>query len=405
MFVLPAFWNTCFMAQPPSLYLFLLIILLGPLGIDVYLPAIPAIAESMNTHVDGVQASVAMYLSAMGLGQLIAGPLADRYGRKPLGLSGIALYFSGALIASLATMVEVLWFSRVLQGLGACAISVCVISGVRDSYSLEKASRIYSYLNGVICVIPALAPMLGGLLLNWWGWESGFILMYAYAILMAFVIILKLPETLPAKTEKQKKLISLERYKPILINPKFRFHAGMVMLFMGIIIAYISMVSVQLMVVMKQTTFAFSLWFGFNAFINIIASFTAPKIIDRVGRKFAIQFASSLALFAGVWLLLVLDSLDPLALMIPVFISSTGVSFVFAVSNAGALAPFGERAGTASALLGFFQMTGASLMVALVNTLPFGAMANFAIVMFLPMIWLGLHSFNKQDLFKLDPAN
>lgn len=392
------------MAQAPSLYLFLLIILLGPLGIDVYLPAIPAIAESMNTQVAGVQASVAMYLSAMGMGQLIAGPLADRYGRKPLGLSGIALYFSGALIASMATVVEVLWFSRVLQGLGACAISVCVISGVRDSYSLEKASRIYSYLNGVICVIPALAPMLGGLLLTWWGWQSGFILMYAYAILMAFVVILKLPETLPKKTIKQKKLISLERYKPILTNSKFRFHAGMVMLFMAIIIAYISMVSVQLMVVMKQSTFAFSMWFGANALVNIITSFSAPKIIDRIGRKQAIQLSSLMALCAGIGLLVVQNSLDPLALMIPVFLSSTGVGFVFAVSNASALAPFGERAGTASALLGFFQMTGAAVVVALINLFPFGPMANFAVVMCLPLLWLALHSFSDQALFKLEEA-
>jgi len=393
------------MTQAPSLYLFLLIILLGPLGIDVYLPAIPAIAESMNTQVSGVQASVAMYLSAMGLGQLIAGPLADRYGRKPLGLSGIALYFVGALIASMASVVEVLWFSRVLQGLGACAISVCVISGVRDSYSLHKASRIYSYLNGVICVIPALAPMLGGVLLTWWGWQSGFILMYAYAILMAFVVILKLPETLPKNTIKQNKLFSLARYKPILVNPNFRFHAGMVMLFMAIIIAYISMVSVQLMIVMKQSTFAFSLWFGANAVVNIVASFSAPKLIDRIGRKFAIQLSSLLALLAGVWLFIGQGSLDPLALMIPVFISSIGVSLVFAVSNAGALAPFGERAGTASALLGFFQMTGAATLVALMNVLPFAPMANFALVMCLPLIWLGFHSFSDQALFKLEEAS
>jgi len=393
------------MTQAPSLYLFLLIILLGPLGIDVYLPAIPAMAESMNTQVAGVQASVAMYLSAMGLGQLIAGPLADRYGRKPLGLSGIALYFVGALIASMASVVEVLWFSRVLQGLGACAISVCVISGVRDSYSLAKASRIYSYLNGVICVIPALAPMLGGMLLAWWGWQSGFILMYAYAVIMAFVVILKLPETLPENTIKQKKLFSLARYKPILVNPKFRFHTGMVMLFMAIIIGYISMVSVQLMVVMKQSTFAFSLWFGANALVNIITSFSAPKIIDRIGRKQAIQISSLMALFAGVGLLMVQNSVEPLALMIPVFISSTGVGFVFAVSNAGALAPFGERAGTASALLGFFQMTGAAVIVALINVLPFTAMANFALVMCLPIIWLAFHSFSDQALFKLEETS
>ncbi|OUR76066.1 Bcr/CflA family drug resistance efflux transporter, partial [Marinomonas sp. 42_23_T18] len=305
----------------------------------------------------------------------------------------------------MASVVEVLWFSRVLQGLGACAISVCVISGVRDSYSLAKASRIYSYLNGVICVIPALAPMLGGMLLAWWGWQSGFILMYAYAVIMAFVVILKLPETLPENTIKQKKLFSLARYKPILVNPKFRFHTGMVMLFMAIIIGYISMVSVQLMVVMKQSTFAFSLWFGANALVNIITSFSAPKIIDRIGRKQAIQISSLMALFAGVGLLMVQNSVEPLALMIPVFISSTGVGFVFAVSNAGALAPFGERAGTASALLGFFQMTGAAVIVALINVLPFTAMANFALVMCLPIIWLAFHSFSDQALFKLEETS
>lgn len=169
------------MSRKAPLYLFLLLIVVSPMGIDIYLPALPQMAENLSTPMANIQITITIFLAALGLGQLLAGPLADRYGRKPLILSGLALYILGSVVGSLALQIEILWFARVLQGLGTCAVSVGVMSGVRDSYSTEKTASIYSYINGVICVIPALAPLVGGWLSETWSWRATFYFMAGYA--------------------------------------------------------------------------------------------------------------------------------------------------------------------------------------------------------------------------------
>ncbi|MBY5992569.1 multidrug effflux MFS transporter [Ferrimonas balearica] len=394
------------MSRPVSFPLLVLLVVFSPLAIDIFLPAIPAMAEALSTPLAKVQATVAIFLLAMGLGQLISGPLADRYGRRPMALWGVALYLLGALVSAYANLVEVLWLGRVLQGLGACAVVVAAMSGVRDSYGPERAGTYYSYLNGVICVVPALAPLLGGVLTQWWDWRANFQFMALYALVAGALVAWRLPETRPAGTQTEGALISWARYQPVLAHPVFRYHTGLIMLAMAVIIGYVSIAPVQLMVAMTQSPLAFSLWFGANAAINIAAAFLAPTLVARIGKKRALKLAALLCLSAGAALVALMGWAHPLAFMGPVFVASVGFCLVFAVSGGGALAPFGERAGTASALMGLFQMTGASLLVGLVNLLPLAPVAALAVLMALPMVWMVLARLNRgghhQVLLALD---
>lgn len=383
------------MTRPVPFVLLMLLVAFSPLAIDIFLPAVPEMASALGAPLPQVQAIVAVFLLAMGLGQLLAGPLADRYGRRPLALTGIALYLAGSLLAAWANLIEVLWLARLLQGFGACAVVVAAMSGVRDSYGPERAGPIYSYLNGVICVVPALAPLLGGVLAELWDWRATFYFMAAYALFAGVLVAWRLPETRPADTRSDGALVSWARYQPVLVNPVFRYHTGFIMLAMAVIIGYVSIAPVQLMVEMAQSPMAFSLWFGTNAAINIAAAFAAPSIVARIGKRAGLKLAVVLCLIAALSLLGLSHIAHPLAFMGPVFIASIGFCFVFAVSGGSALAPFGERAGTASALMGLFQMTGASLLVGLVNLMPLPPVASLAVLMVLPLAWLGLARLNR----------
>jgi len=364
----------------------MLLVFFSPLAIDIFLPAIPLIAEGLNTSLYSVQATIAMFLLAGGFGQLFTGPMADRFGRRPMALGGVALYLFGAVVAATATTIEALWLSRFLQGFGSCAISVAVSSGVRDTYGPERAGPIFSYLNGAICVIPALAPLLGGLLTEMYNWRASFYFMAAFAFFGWLVIYFKLPETRPENTDSSGTLISWARFKPVLHNSTFIFHSVLMMLAMAIIIGYVTGASVQLMVNMHLSPYEFSLWFGANAVINIGAAVGAPTLVQKIGKKQALIISVIAALVSATGLML-LPMVHPIHFMGPVFIACLSFSIILSISGGAALAPFGERAGTASALLGLIQMGGSSLLVGAVYALPVLAVYSLAILMILPAVW------------------
>jgi DHA1 family bicyclomycin/chloramphenicol resistance-like MFS transporter len=378
------------MTQKAPIYLFLLLIIVSPMGIDIFLPALPQMADNLQTSMGNIQITITLFLAALGLGQLFAGPLADRYGRKPLIFAGLLLYIVGATGGSLAQHIEVLWFARILQGLGTCAVSVGVMSGVRDSYSAERTATIYSYINGVICVIPALAPLVGGWLSETWSWRSTFYFMSGYAVLVMVFALWKLPETRPENTLSNSKLINWAQYKPILSNQTFRFNVGLVMLAMAIIIAFVSIAPQRLMVELGLSPTAFSLWFGSNAVINILASFLAPIMINRLGKDRSLKLAIAMCTIAATLIILLSHVAHPFAFMGPVFVASTGFCVVLAICCSSALEPFAQRAGTASSLLGFFQMAGASMLVGAVSLLPLSSLQVIALIMALPVIWFAV---------------
>ncbi len=138
----------------------LTLVLLGPLGIDIYLPLIPAIAVALNSPESLIQSTVALFILIMGLGQLLAGPLVDKYGRRPMALAGVIIYLIGAIMAALATSATLFVLSRLFQGLAVCCTAVAIFSSVRDKLNGDDAARTYGFLNGTLNIVPALAPLL-----------------------------------------------------------------------------------------------------------------------------------------------------------------------------------------------------------------------------------------------------
>ena len=351
------------MTNKQRLPLLILMVIFSPLAIDIFLPALPAMAADFAVPMNEMQWSITIFILSMGFGQLISGPLADRYGRRPVAIGGIVIYGLASLISAYSDSLAFFLVSRLMQGFGACAIVVSAFASVRDKYNAIESGVMYSYLNSAICCIPALAPLLGNVLTEHFGWRSNFEFMAGYAVFAGLILFYTLQETRPANTEKHKKLISMTQFKTVLKHPVFMFNAVLVMLAMAIIIAYVSSSPAWLMVHLGLDQQSFVYWFSLNAIINIVACVVAPRVLVKFGARNTIGFGMLLLIAAGLLMLALLPWQTPSAFMIPILVSSLGFSFLMGACAGQALAPFGEKAGSASALLGFMQMSGSAIIV------------------------------------------
>ncbi|WP_028024239.1 multidrug effflux MFS transporter [Enterovibrio calviensis] len=345
--------------------LMVLLVLFSPLAIDIYLPAMPIMAAEFDVVPTRIQDTISWFMVSLGMGQLLAGPLADRFGRRPVALVGISIYTVSSAMAWVASSLDALLIARLLQGLGACATSVCAFAAVRDSFGGKRSGQMISYLNGAICFIPALAPLLGSWLTAQFGWRSNFSFMMGYAIVALVLVFTLFRETRPADTDSSGALLSPSRYWQVLKEPVFIFHAVLCMLAMAVILAYVTSAPVRLINGLGLSMSQFTGWFAVNAALNIFASMTTPKVMDKVGSRKTLNAGLMILVFAGVVMGVLSGTQTAWAFMVPVFMSSFGFAWVLGSSAGKALEPFGQRAGTAAALLGLFQMSGAGVLVSL----------------------------------------
>lgn len=348
--------------------LLVLLVLFSPLAIDIYLPALPLIADVFHVKHALAQDTVTWFLFSMGIGQLFAGPLADKFGRKRIAISGVVIYGLSSMLAWWSVNIEWLLTARLLQGLGACATSVAAFATVRDIFGPEKSGKMISYLNGAICFIPALAPILGAFLTENYGWRSNFSFMAIYALAIGCMLLVGMKETNPA-TAQPTSYFKPERYLSVLKNPTFLFHASLCMLAMSVILAYVTAAPIVLMSNLGLDMTSFTYWFAANAVVNIVAAFSAPRLMDKLGSKSALLTGIGSMLLAALMMIVLPSSQHAWAFMLPIFISSLAFALVLGTAAGKALAPFGDKAGTAAALLGLFQMSGAGFLVGTVQRL------------------------------------
>ncbi|KFC81138.1 Multidrug resistance protein MdtL [Ewingella americana] len=367
------------------LFLLLTLVLLGPLGIDLYLPAIPAIAKGLNSAEAIIQSSISLFILVMGLGQLIAGPLVDRYGRRPIAIIGVIVYLAGAIVAATAETAFMFMFSRVIQGLAVCCTSVVVFSSVRDRMSGDDAARAYGFLNGTLNIIPALAPLIGGLIAQFFGWRAPFWALCGYSLLILALVLFKLPETRPADTQSGG--LPFKQYARILFNKRFITFAAVNAGAMGMALTYVSLAPTVLMSQAGLTPFEFSLVFGANGFWIMAVSFIANRIIQKVGRPACLasgallMFLGCAGLVAGLTLIAPEQQHATWLYMLPVASACAGLAFLIGPATSYALEPFSNEAGVASALVGSVQMAGGALFGFIAMALPLQPKLSLALVM------------------------
>ena len=350
----------------------------GPLAIDMYLPAFPAIGEALNADAEQVQWSLSVYFLGLASGQLVYGPLADRFGRRLPLLFGVALFCVASFACAMAPTLE--WL---LQALGGCAGMVVTRAVVRDLCAPIDAAKAFSQLMLIMGVAPILAPLAGGAMLKVAGWPSIFWFLTLFSALFALAVYFFLPETLPEDTPPARLGSALGRYLGLLREPVFMFHSLTGGVAMAGMFAYIAG-SPYIFIEMYGLSVDHYAWlFGANAAGFILFAQLNSRLLRHNTPLSLLKGTTGVYCAATVTLLVValLHSPNIWLFLPPLFCSVAVISLVIPNASACALAGHGHQAGVASALMGTMQFAIAGLTSALVGVLHDGSSVPMALVM------------------------
>ncbi|MGM0952735.1 MAG: multidrug effflux MFS transporter [Pseudomonadota bacterium] len=363
MLALTSAWTTILLAAAVAL---------GPMATDMYLPALPQIASDFEASTSQVQLTLSIYIIGFAFAQLICGPLADRYGRKPVMIGGLALFALASIGCAMATNIEMLHLSRFLQALGGSAGPVLGRAIVRDVYAPKDAARILAILAGIMALAPAIAPTFGGIMVTSLGWHWIFIVMAIYALITTGVIALGLPEPLrPDYRQPFRPRQLLANYRRIGTDATFLGYALTSAAIYGGLFAFLSGSAFVLIDVLGVPVQHYGLYNVFIAIGYLIGNIASIRLaLHRQPDQILLYGLLTTIAGGGSMAILALQQIhSPWAIVLPQAAFMIGTGMILPQTMAGALANFPRMAGSASALLGFVQMAAAATAGALVGHL------------------------------------
>lgn len=354
--------------SPWLLALLAALVALGPLSVDVYLPAMPTMMVALDTDIRHMHLTLSSYLTGFALFHLACGPLADRFGRKPILIGGTVLFVAACVGCSLAETVDELVFFRFIQGIGACVGPTLARAVARDIFGPTRAARALSLIAMMMALAPAIAPAMGGVMMLWLPWPSIFVFLAVYGIAMIMLIHVFLGESLPQR-QSLHPLSILVNYGTLLRSPMFliaTFASGFVYAGFLAYLASSSFVYIDMLGVPVE-------YFGLTFITSVLGYMAGSGLSARLTKNYTseqmvLAGAALVAVAAGtVWIgaQRLPDSIA--VMMIPMMFYSMGIGLMLPNAMAIALSPFPYIAGTASALLGFVQMSLSAFATAIVG--------------------------------------
>jgi DHA1 family bicyclomycin/chloramphenicol resistance-like MFS transporter len=354
----------------------------GPLATDMYLPSFPALARTFGTDAPSVQATLATYFAGLGAGQIIYGPISDRYGRKGPILFGISLFVVASAMCALATSIEELWLARLGQSLGGCVGMVLGRAAVRDLFVGAEAARFFSHLILVLGIAPIVAPTLGAQVLELLGWRAIFWALALFGIAGLLLTWFGLPETLPPERRSSGGIGTvLADYRRLLADWHFLgFTLSSNLVFAGMF-AYIAGSPFVFIQMFGVSPSHYALLFGLNALAIVLISQINAWLVLRLGP--ALMLRAGLAVFLAAALVLIAAAASGaglLAVAAPLFLTVGVMGIVPPNAMALALEHYPRAAGSASALTGALQFSIGAPVVALLGAIHDGTARPMAIV-------------------------
>lgn len=346
-----------------------MLVAIGPVSMAIYTPAMQELVRAFDTTDAVVKMTLTLYFGGFAFAQLIAGPLSDALGRRPVTVAFLALYCAASIVALFAPSVEVLIAARFAQGLGASAGVAIARALVRDLFTDERSSRIMNLIGIILALGPALAPSLGGLLLVGFGWRSIFVAMALLGIGLICMVIFAMRETVTPDRSRLNLTALTGTYRMLLSNRYFVTAALVLAGSMGAVYAQATFLPFILMGKVGLSPAQFGLGMIAQSGSFFLGSLIARAAMARIGaeRMVPIGLGLILAGAAGTFSL-AFGHVSFAHVMAPVAVYVVGVAFVMPAMSTAALAPFGRDAGAAAALMGFFQL-GAGLVIGTVGAL------------------------------------
>jgi DHA1 family bicyclomycin/chloramphenicol resistance-like MFS transporter len=357
---------------------------MGPLSIDMYLPALPELTRDLETSASQVQFTLTACVMGLALGQLVVGPLSDRYGRRVPMVAALGTYAVVSVLCALAASVGQLTVLRFLQGLAGAGGIVIARAIVRDLHSGAAAVKLFSALMLVTGLAPILAPLVGGQVLAVSSWRGIFVVLSVAGAAIGAGAALMLSETLPPERRSTKGVRhTLATMRALLRDRAFVGHGLAGGLAFGALFAYISGSSFVLQDVYGVSPQVYSLLFGINGIGLIAGSQVNARVVERFGPSLLLRRGLAAIFAAAVALLVVVatDAVGIVGVLVPMFCVISMISFVLPNATALALAEHGAVAGTASALLGVMQFSVGALIAPLTGVAGTDTAVPMAVVM------------------------
>jgi DHA1 family bicyclomycin/chloramphenicol resistance-like MFS transporter len=361
------------MLRPGTFALTLLLSLLtalGPMSTDMFLPSLPAIGRALQATTAQTQLTMSSYLMGFAAGQIIYGPVSDRYGRRPVILAALGVFGVATLLCATTQSIETLIGMRFVQALGGAGSIVLARAVVRDLYSGVRAGHQLSIMGSITAFAPIVAPAIGGALQTAFGWRASFVLLVVFASVAAAAAARFLPETLRQRSAGPFSLATMgELYRSVLTHRGFLGNLAVLTTSYVGLFAWVSGASVVIQGVYGLSPLHFGTIYAVGAAGYMIGTALAARIVMRqgldrtIGIGAAVQAAGGLAMAGGV----AFGVADAAWLVGAMTVYLAGMGFVLPQSMAGALTPFPDRAGTASSLMGFTQQTSAALAAAAIG--------------------------------------
>jgi len=349
----------------PAVVVVMLTLLLGiqPITTDLYLPALPTLQRELGASVNAAQLTLSVLVACFGLAQLVCGPLADRYGRRPVLLGGLALYVIASVMSTRSGGIDALIGWRALQGAAMAAAVTCARSIVRDLYQPHEGARVMSRALTGLGIIAMTSPIVGGVIVQWLHWRAALLVLALFGALALAMVALRYEETVPQRNPLATRLAPLLRnWGAVLANPTFRAWVALLCCTFGGLFFLLAGSSFVFIEVLGSSRVAYGAILATSSLAYIVGTWLCRRLLLRHGLRGAVRRGAWFSLAGGLGMagLSLAGVYSVWAIIVPQWLYAIGHGIHQPCGQAGAVGPFPEKAGTAASVSGFLMMLTAS---------------------------------------------